>query len=149
MRTPAGPAALAIVVALACDVDGPDEPAAGADALLRALQDADYTAWDVTEVPAPSFHGAQVRVFADATLVGARDGLARTQWPAGATAVAEVRDGEDDDLAALLVARRDRDAWLWAAYDREQSATSYGTAVACVHCHAAGDDFLRSLTLPE
>ncbi|MBK6919002.1 MAG: hypothetical protein IPH07_16530 [Deltaproteobacteria bacterium] len=149
MRTPAGLAAFVIVAALACDADEPDDAASGADALLRALQDADYAAWDSTEVPAPSFHGAQVRVFADPTLAQAQAGAAISRWPTGATAIAEVRGADASELSALLVARRDRDAWLWAAYDREQSATSYGTAVACVHCHAAGDDFLRSFTLPE
>lgn len=148
MRPSAGLAAL-VLLALACDVEPAGETNAAADALLRELQADDYTAWDATEVPTPSFHGARVRVFTDDVLVAARDGAAIERWPTDAIAIAEVRDAEDDAIAALLVAQRGRDAWLWAAYDRDLNATSYGTAVACVHCHAAGDDFLRSISLPE
>ena len=139
----------------ACDPPaGPADPWAPAAVRLRAsVEAAPYDAWTLRVLEAESPHGPWSAIYTDARIDAAEAAPvvdpAREQWPAGATIVAEGRDAEDGDVVSLQIMRRDRSGWLWAQYDADGEPTLYGTDTACSHCHAAGDDYVRSLDLPR
>jgi Cytochrome P460 len=137
------------VLGLGCDpTPAPADPWAPAARALRAEVEADhYDAWTEQVVESSSPHGAWSAIYADAHVEAAASGA--TRWPAGSTLVCEGRDAADSEAVSLKIMRRDHSGWLWAQYDADGEPTVYGTDAACAHCHAAGDDYVRSVALPE
>ena len=70
----------------------------------------------------------------------------------GTTHWTRARRVDFDVLAAIQVMRKQNGAWTWAQYGADDMPRVYSegsSALACSHCHAAGDDFVRTLELPE
>lgn len=142
---------------VACDPAPPNDGAATqAAALLAEVRAADYRTWSrPPELPmrtagrAP--HGGFSDVFLDATVA---DALARAQpivaWPEGSTIVCDGwHDEAGDELAAIQIMRRRDGAWWWAQYAADDTPLVWGQSLACAHCHQAGQDFVRSVALPQ
>ena len=146
------------MVALSLACDPPSGPADAWDpaarALLAQVEQQDYRSWTELAVEGDSPHGAWSIIFTDATVDAAQMGQMgqmgqmAESWPEGSTLVCEGRDQADSDTISLQIMQRDRGGWLWAQYDAAGEPVVYGTDSACGHCHAAGVDFVRSLTLP-
>ncbi len=134
---------------VACDEAAPSHGGdRDARALLADVRARDYPHWtsDTTEGDAP--HGSHSTVFLDPALEAALAGPSIEAWPDGVTVVCEGRADAEADLELLMIMRKQQGAWSWAQYDAEDEPLVAGTAVGCVHCHAAGHDFLRTVKLP-
>lgn len=146
------PLVLALAIA-ACDPPPPPadpwaRPARELLAEVRARVDDRWPEAKTIRGIAP--HGAYSTVRLDPTAEAARTGEPREHWPEGATFVCEGSRDEagDEPIATMLLVRRDG-AWLWAQYDAAGEPLEYGHATSCVHCHQAGSDFVRSVSLPK
>jgi hypothetical protein len=139
------------LLCLACDpAPSPTQPwAPAARALLEDVEQDGFREWTEVAIEGAAPHGAWSIIFTDAKVDAAIEGPEGAKmWPSGATIVCEGRDEPDGDAVSLQIMRRDRDAWTWAQYDADGAPLLYGNETACSHCHAAGDDFVRSLELP-
>jgi hypothetical protein len=124
------------------------EEHAGARELLELVRTADYPSWTNAAIEGDAPHGAWSVVFVDPIMKEAVDGEPRERWPDGATILCEGRERVDGDAALTMIMRKQDQAWTWAQLDAEDEPLVFGRAVGCVHCHAAGDDFARSIRLP-
>jgi len=140
-----------LVLLLGCDPPpGPSEPwAPAARALLEDVEKDEFREWTELAIEGKAPHGAWSIIYSDAKVDAAQDGPKMTDaWPSGATIVCEGRDESEGDAVSLQIMRRDRSGWTWAQYDGDGEPLIYGSEAACSHCHAAGDDFVRSFELP-
>lgn len=147
----------ALLLSSACDPPPPDDalpPAAAA--LLADVRAADHRSWArPPDWPARAIgrapHGAVSEVFVDPTIAKAlARGEAITAWPEGSTLVCEgFHDEAGESLAAIQIMRKENGAWTWGQYAADDTPLVYGRALACSHCHVAGDDYARTLELPE
>lgn len=139
-----------MLLLVGCDPQpGPADPwDPAARALLERVRDDDYAAWTELAIEGDAPHGAWSIIFTDARVDAAQVGPETETWPEGATIVCEGRDDADGDAVSIQIMQRDRSGWVWAQYDGDGEPLLYGTDTACAHCHAAGDDFVRSLSLP-
>jgi hypothetical protein len=136
---------------LACDPPAaPTQPwAPAARALLDDVEADDFREWTEVAIEGEAPHGAWSIIYTDTIVDAAQESPAGADaWPSGATIVCEGRDESDGDAVSLQIMRRDRSGWTWAQYDGNSAPLYYGTDTTCSHCHAAGDDFVRSLALP-
>lgn len=153
------PVLAALAASSACD--GETVFAAAPDhELLTQVQSAKYREWaraPAHEMRAPTNapHGRFVEIFIDARFVDAlanADGLGRTTWPEGATAVLEgYADELTPELAQLAILQKRHGSWYWEQYqggelERPRFA---GRPDVCVGCHDNGQDFTRSFSLPK
>ncbi len=145
--------ALAAAAASACDADAVAPPPwhASARALLEQLEADDWRSWPSDVVEGKASHGAFSAVFVNPVFDAARsDPRARVHWPTGSVIVCEGRDMAEGDARTLQIMRREAGShgggWIWAQYDAEGEPLTYGTATTCLHCHAAGDDYVRSVS---
>lgn len=155
-------ASLTCGLVLGACADGPgDDAGEGDDALLRAVQDADYRAW--ARPPSgswmaplqPSYapHGAFVDVYLNDVVVAtlaAAPGTTFT-WPEGSIFVLDGWwDAGGEALAFIAIAEKRASGWYWEEYygDAQERPTYAGAPQVCVGCHAAGSDFIRSVKLP-
>lgn len=139
------------VLARGCDPpQAPVDPwAPAARALLSSVEADGYTEWSASTIEGASPHGRFSVIYTNPRLDAAVAGPRIVHWPAGATIVAEGRDAEDGAAVSLQIMQRDEGGWLWAQYDEDDEPILLGTDAACTHCHAAGDDYVRSLALPK
>jgi len=142
---------LALGLVIGCDPPPPpgDPWDSAARALLREVEDDDYRGWTEMALEGEAPHGRWSIIYTDARIDdAAATGDALAAWPDGARVVCEGRDDPDGAAHTVQIMRRDRGGWIWAQYDGDGEPLHYGTDSACAHCHAAGDDFLRSIELP-
>ena len=141
-------ACLVVLVVAACDEAEPIDEERPAHALLDDVRAHHYEHWlaDATEGSAP--HGTWSAIFLNQTMADVLAGPSREAWPDGATIVCEGRATKDGDAELVMIMRKRAGAWTWAQYDAELEPLVYGTAVGCVSCHAAGQDFTRAVKLP-
>ncbi|MBC8072130.1 MAG: hypothetical protein IAG13_27665 [Deltaproteobacteria bacterium] len=125
-----------------------DEEHAGARELLELVRSAGYPDWASETIEGDAPHGAWSVVFVDPIMQAALAGAERERWPEGATIVCEGRELADGDAVLTMIMRKQDEAWTWAQLDADDEPLVYGRAVGCVHCHASGDDFARSIRLP-
>lgn len=135
----------------ACDpAAAQDEPwAPAARALLQQVQDDGYEDWEQIAIEGDAPHGAWSIVHANAALVDAEAGPALDRWPDDVVVVCEGRDEAEGPTETIQIMTRRGGGWTWAQYGGDGEPWLYGSAAVCSHCHAAGDDFLRTFALPE
>ncbi|MBX7078087.1 MAG: cytochrome P460 family protein [Nannocystaceae bacterium] len=151
-RSPLGLVPVA-AAALACDPDGAAPPPwhASARALLEQVEADEFRRWPSEVIEGHASHGAFSAVFVNAVFDAARtDPRPRVHWPTGSVLVCEGRDQADGEARTLQIMRREAGSagggWIWAQYDGDGEPLDYGTATTCLHCHAAGDDYVRSVS---
>lgn len=145
------PAILLVLPLVGCDPSpSPTQPwAPAARALLEDVEQDDFREWTEVAIEGQAPHGAWSIVFTDAKIDAAIEGPAGAEaWPSGSTIVCEGRDEADGDAVSLQIMTRDAGGWTWAQYDTGGEPLVFGNEAACSHCHAAGDDFVRSFALP-
>ncbi len=155
-------AALALSAApalTACDGETGFTPAPDHE-LLTQVQNEKYREWSRVpgrdmRLPTNAPHGHQVEIFINAPLVDAlanADGLGRTSWPEGSTAVLEgFVDGVTTDLEQVVIMQKRYGVWYWEQYqgDDFESPRFSGRPGVCLGCHNTGQDFTRSFGLPK
>jgi hypothetical protein len=71
-----------------------------------------------------------------------------TAWPVGSRFVLEGYDAPDATEPYVLgIMVKEDEGWRWAQFEGEEPIV-YGRSTACVGCHLAGDDLVRSVPLP-
>jgi hypothetical protein len=138
----------------------PEQPRAEDVATIRALElreavEAERSDWP--RLPEPwgertrgsGAHGRSVEIFASPEVIGVLDeNEVRTAWPDRSRFVIE--GYEDDDASSPYVVGimiKERGTWRWAQYEDEIPLV-HGRPSACIGCHLAGDDLVRSVSLP-
>lgn len=96
-------------------------------------------------------HGYFADIYINGPIADAIDaGVPLSAWPEGSIIVEEAwatRESETPDF--MLVMERRRDAWFWVSWHGDGSLLSAGEGLrACVRCHDAGADQVRSFGLP-
>ncbi|MBK8262043.1 MAG: hypothetical protein IPK80_12000 [Nannocystis sp.] len=153
-------AAVALALALG-GCDGSIEPPGPDAGLLRAVEGAGYRGWarpsqGVAAAPlfqGRSTHGDFLDVYLNPTLAEAAAAapMSLSAWPDGSIVVL---DGWDDPEGASLrfiaIMEKRAGAWYYESYlaDDREAPRYHGAPDACIGCHAAGSDGLRTVTLP-
>jgi hypothetical protein len=150
-------AAAALVAPLLAGCDEPLQPVSDKKTLLGAA--GDYTQWarpknreERQPIIAP--HGAFVDIYINEVVVTdlamvLEDGL--PEWSEGATIVLAGYDMmEAGALQQVALMQKRHGVWQWEQYDDASDLPRYsGRPDVCVGCHSAGEDFVRSFTLPD
>lgn len=141
---------VAVLWVTACDpatlAEDPWAPAART--LLERVQSDRYEEWSELAIEGDAPHGHWSIVFANDVLVDAEAGDVLERWPDDTVVVCEGRDEAEGPATTIQIMTRDGGGWTWAQYDGEGEPLLFGSEPACSHCHAAGDDYLRSFSLP-
>lgn len=142
---------VAVLLAAACDPAAlPEKPwSPAARALLDRVESDDYDTWTELAIEGDAPHGHWSIIYANDALVDAEAGDAIDRWPDDTVVVCEGREESEGDATSLQIMTREGGGWTWAQYDADREPLLYGSEAACSHCHAAGDDYLRSFTLPD
>lgn len=123
--------------------------------LLEALEQEDHRAWPRPEpwtarAEASGSHGRFIEVFANPRAAAVLDaGEVLGAWPEGSRFVAEgYEDADARDPFVLSLLFKESGVWTWAQYEGDEPV-AYGRPTACIGCHLAGSDLVRSVSLPE
>jgi hypothetical protein len=151
-----------VALAAAIGIGGaclPEQPRSEDAATIRALELREefegHRSWDRPQAwpersDASGSHGRFVEIFASPEAAVVLELEADVSaWPAGSRFVAEGYD--DEDAAAPYVVSvmvKIDDHWEWGQYEGEEPVV-VGRPTACIGCHLAGDDLVRSVSLPE
>lgn len=123
-------------------------------------QAGDYTQWVRPNnrdgrAPTAAPHGAFADIFindvveADLAMTMLPEGL--PEWSEGAMVVIEGWDAmADGELVQVAIMHKRHGQWEWEQYDGGSSVPRFsGRPDVCRGCHGAGEDFTRSLRLPD
>jgi hypothetical protein len=137
----------------------PEQPRSEDAATIQAMELLEsfdgYREWNRPEPwtereEASGSHGRFVEIFAspEAAVVLELDADV-SAWPNGARFVVEgYDDREASDPYVISVMAKQGTTWRWAQYEDEEPVV-VGRPTACIGCHLAGDDLVRSVALPD
>jgi hypothetical protein len=138
----------------------PEQPRAEDVATIRALElrdavEAERSDWP--RLPEPwgertrgsGAHGRSVEIFASPEVTGVLDAdETRTSWPDRSRFVIEGYADEGASSPYVVgIMIKERGTWRWAQYEDEDPVV-HGRPSSCIGCHLAGDDLVRSVSLP-